>query len=1115
MDCLSTERMKDAPSMSEIAQCTRFYCHFLAMIICNILLLNCVITYGNPSITNVIPSDTQVGQYKRFVITADITTSATNYYWPYDTNTPTSIPSGTGVSVDGLFSNDDWTTTVTVPGFYCQDYTQQFIGTSEAVIPSGTPHWVVRFAPTTTGTWKYKLRVQDSSGITYYPNSGDQGFECVVSTSHGFVGVSAKDSRYFETSDGTPVLGPGINADFRSAYDIDSQLKTYGDNGIKIARWWMDYRGWQNPFGGGDVATNGGPQWSFSLSMNTGGGAKSGDRYAAYLSPGKATYQNIYMQVGKLYRLTGSLKLSSVVGTGSTGIVASIGSSAITALTGTQDWTSFTVDFIPTSSGFYLAKVLNTGSSGTAYFDDLSVRFSSDGGSQWSGECLVKGDMDFENYIDQIEAARVDWIFESAEKHGVYLKTVISEKQDRTLGSINSDGSVGTRTDDNFYSSDNYPSRWLQKAWWRYLTARWGAYTSRHSWELCNEGDPFNSNHYNAANALATYVHSIDPNKALCTTSFWHSIPMDFWKISTCDYIDLHEYIGPTVSGTESHGPRFYAWYDPTNSTINAGSLIPIVDTGGSILFDDKNLYCGSRSCKIIAYDGANSLNTCCYWTSEYHVGINPSHTYTLRFRAKGINLSAYIDWTRPGVVLTWSKAYHENDWIGSLSPDSSRKNTPMAELGTYDWQTVTVTGIAPPALANTANIGIQVPRGASGAGDGLFYIDDIEFIDETTGKDLFVDGGFEGDRIDYDTALAVKKYGMLLNSYGDRINKPSVWAETGIRGLNAYGSPYKEYSYYGVSQELIDDNGGIDVRKAVWSHIGPDNPNMLYWFCDNITEYNLWYYFKAFQSFMSGIPVSNGNYKDILAATSVNTLRAWGQKDLTNNRAHLWVDNTPYTWKAVVDHNYSPESWGSSVTYAKDSTCGSGSPTHIYKSLQDNNKNNSVTDTTWWQDMGEFNASNNPALPSPVSGTVTIPGLKDGNYKAEWWNTSTGTITKTDDVQCTGGNITLSVQNLQSDVAVKIYPNPPRINLQVLVPSTQVIPGQTVTVTVEYTNSGDTDASNVTVSARVPAEMDYVAGSGEATGGTWNADTKTITWIVDSVSAHGTGSRTFQAKVR
>ncbi len=531
---------------------------------------------------------------------------------------------------------------------------------------------------------------------------------------------------------------------------------------------------------------------------------------------------------------------------------------------------------------------------------------------------------------------------------------MISEKQDSSLGSINANGATVARSDDNFYSSENYPSRWLQMAWWRYMTARWGCYTSLHSWELCNEGDPFDSNHYDAANALATYVHSIDPNKAMCTTSFWHSIPGDFWKSSSCDYIDVHEYLGPTTPADGSNGPRFYAWTDPYSTDNNASVNLPYVQSAGTLDLDLTVFHSGKKSLKLIGNAGSGNVGRA-YLYPEYHVGINPSHTYTLRFWGKASNVGnpgGNLASVGPGIEITWSKAYHENDWAGSLDV--------YMGLGTYDWRMCERDHIVPSSSANTANICPIIS--VTPAGPGTFWVDDIQFIDEMTGENLFVDGGFEGDRIDYDPALAVMKYGVLLDSYGARMAKPTVWGETGIRGLNELGDPYEGYSYTNENQHLVDDVGGVYLRKMIWENAGPYNPNMLLWWTDNIVKKDLWGYFKAFQAFMSSIPVTNGSYRDVLATTSVSALRACGQKDLTNNCAYLWIDNAPYTWNNIVD--------GVSV----------------------------------------------PA----VTGTVTVSGLKDGNYQVEWWDTGTGLITQTNELPCSGGNLVLSVQNLLSDVACR-----------------------------------------------------------------------------------------------
>jgi hypothetical protein len=52
----------------------------------------------------------------------------------------------------------------------------------------------------------------------------------------------------------------------------------------------------------------------------------------------------------------------------------------------------------------------------------------------------------------------------------------------------------------------------------------------------------------------------------------------------------------------------------------------------------------------------------------------------------------------------------------------------------------------------------------------------------------------------------------------------------------------------------------------------------------------------------MQKIPLNNGSYQDANANASDSTLRVAGQKDLQNNRAHLWVQNKNHTWKNVVD---------------------------------------------------------------------------------------------------------------------------------------------------------------------------------------------------------------------
>ncbi len=922
-------------------------------------------------------------------------------YWLADPPDP--IPAGKGITVTALFSNDNWQTSQSVAGFYYQNYLKKGSDNTEVIVPDGKPVWKVRFAPLVEGNWQYKLQILDATGQTEFIPS-DNFFTVIPSQNHGFVRVSPTDPRYFELSDGTTLLAPGINDDFTRANktsEVDMAMKRFSENGVKTIRYWMNYRGWQNPFGGGDVATKGGPQWDFSINMSNAGGAKTGDKYSGKLASGQTSYQDVYLELGVLYRFTGFLRTEGITGSGSAGVYASIGNNPKSqVLTGDNNWTQFSVDFTPAVSQSYRIYIYNTGSAGTGYFDDLSIKGSKDGGQTWSQEIMKKGDFDFQNYIEQYDSYYVDYIFQKAAESGIYLKTIVSEKQDTTLGSIGSDGTPITRNDNNFYSGPNSASRWLQQSWWRYMNARWGSYTSLHSWELCNEGDPFNGNYYNAINAFADYLHANSYKPTLASSSVWSGYPMSFWKTSSADYMDVHEYTGKYGS----YGARVYAFTDGTLT-------IPYNSVNYSFDFDNQFAKSGQTSFKIISEDGAvlNDNNTVWAWgPGEYHIGINPEHTYTLRYWAKGDNIKnsgGQLAWTRPLATIAWSKAYHANDWISGTDLN--------AGLGTYDWQKFELNSIKPPAEANIANISFRSTRALAGEGSGTFWLDEVEFIDETTGQNLFVDGSFEGGRMDYDTALMGQKYSTFFGTLSDRLKKPIVWGETGITGDDAVGHQFSDYQM----PLLSSDTDFLYLKKLIWPHLLPGNSNMFYWYHEDLDKNNGagWAVYKPLQNFLADIKLSNGKYSDAKAVTSGVNLRAWGQKEIINgegDKIHLWIDNAPYTWKSVVD--------------AK---------------------------------------AGNGTLPPPASGTVTIPAMKEGNYKIEWWNTTSGSIESTETKAVSSdGNLNLSVNNLVSDIAVKVYPleNTPPITTTIDKPTINTFKTQTFKSSIIISGTKGNNANKV-----------------------------------------------------
>jgi hypothetical protein len=103
---------------------------------------------------------------------------------------------------------------------------------------SADTHFMVRFAPMETGTWKYVLNVKDSEGTT---RSTVKSFNVEQSSHHGFITI-APNKRYFNYSDGTSYYGVGmwyndgpipLMEETINAYELD-KLKRNGANFIAI-----------------------------------------------------------------------------------------------------------------------------------------------------------------------------------------------------------------------------------------------------------------------------------------------------------------------------------------------------------------------------------------------------------------------------------------------------------------------------------------------------------------------------------------------------------------------------------------------------------------------------------------------------------------------------------------------------------------------------------------------------------------------------------------------------------------------------------------------------------------------------------------------------------------
>lgn len=785
----------------------------------------------NLRFSSLIPNQNEVPLYEKFELAFALNGSvATRLDFPYDPAPPSGLLGRTGITVDALFlppNNSDWGQAIVQPAFRYQSYQRLFKGQGESLYPKGEPIWMVRFSPRAVGLWRYKLRAQDASICTAEVDPCLSWIESETGTftaappkadSHGFIRVSQLDQRYFEMSDGTPFIGLGINTSFGATTQVESIFDTYQMNGVNFLRTWMSATGvYSIGFSSWD------PWANSSLDFSTAYPGSDVSSKIDSASPSPCIFQGFgegarsVLKKGVAYTITIRAKLVDLQGPRvpdrSYGLVVKRGGwpkeicgnadNNLIAISpywnSPSDWQLFVTSYTPEDDFFigedgFLTLALENAASGQVFIDRISITEESQ-----SSNILAHGDFDYHLYYDQASSWRWDYILDQAAKRNIYLKLVIFEKHDGILSFIKPDGTFSQTPDDNyFYGVDpqnpGSPTkvRRLQAYYWRYLSARWGYSTAVHSWELMNEGDPFNGNHYDQAEDLASTIRSTDYSKHLVTTSFWHSFPVnEFWSNPTygnIDYADIHAYNSTT-------------WLKAPDDIID-----PVVKQK-----------CGSdQACYLSEMRNDSAL---------YHT------EHSLR---------------------TW-----------------------MAKLG-----------------------------------------------------------------------------------------KPVVRGESGITDL------LPDFDH---DPDLVKDTNGIWLHKFLFAQVDPGGLYELYWYSDLIGINNLYPIFKRFKDFMSDVPINSGDFIDLQPIVSNQSLRVLGQKDITNQRAIIWIDNRAHTWRNVV---------------------------------------------------------NQEAI-TPVSGYIEIAGFRPNtNLSAEWWNTCSGEPPSLCMVEVRSrntlpvdesGSIIIVIENLANDEAVKI----------------------------------------------------------------------------------------------
>jgi hypothetical protein len=526
----------------------------------------------------------KIPRHEKLEITFQIDTSAANLQMPYDPAPPTGVQPGTGISVDALFTPDNWKTVYKQTAFYYQDFFHKFNGGNEWIYPSGKFAWKVRFAPDKAGLWLFKLAVQDVGGAVESPA---YRFEVAPSSNPGFLRVSSADPRYFEFEDGAyfPALGYNMNYN-RVSWDepiLDNRtnFQAMSRNGIQLARIWLSqwgiYGGSWSPWNSPDPEWHGqyipwlgltfeqaypGSEVSMALRAD-----ENPCMFLGFMKAPPAVKRNASYRIRIRYKTMGmsgpraaGLPYGFVAKTGGwlwgdEGYCFEPGSGKVITDYQSSDSGGWQIlegrlrtgdrDFLPY---FYL--VMENISHGEAFVDSVWIEEDL-GNGRYGPNIVSRSWMAHHLAMDQRMSYAFDQVLDLAHRFGIYLRPVILEKNDWTFNSIDDEGRPvpDDQSNDWFYGDGRRLTkvRWLQQAWWRYLQARWGYSPNIHSWELLNEGDPANPLHYQLADEFGRYMHQFAPNAHMTSTSFWHSFPsVDFWAnpaYSNVDFADIHAYV--------------------------------------------------------------------------------------------------------------------------------------------------------------------------------------------------------------------------------------------------------------------------------------------------------------------------------------------------------------------------------------------------------------------------------------------------------------------------------------------------------------------------------------------------------------------------------------------
>ena len=145
--------------------------------------------------------------------------------------------------------------------------------------------------------------------------------------------------------------------------------------------------------------------------------------------------------------------------------------------------------------------------------------------------------------------------------------------------------------------------------------------------------------------------------------------------------------------------------------------------------------------------------------------------------------------------------------------------------------------------------------------------------------------------------------------------------------------------------------------------------------------------------------------------------------------------------------------------------------------------------------------------------GTVNAGTSGSGTFQATVNADATGTISNRGTITATG--VTPIDSNIVTHTVVQLNPNLTLAKSANPASGSNVNPGQTINYTLNYSNTGQGNATNVVVTDVLDSKITLVPSSCTAANAcSYNAANRTLTWNIGTVTAGTSGTRTFQATV-